>query len=372
MGEITGCSTCGDVRLRPVLDMGLQPIAERYDKCIVHPLELVECARCTLVQLSYEVPAAEVFPLGHPYATGNTKALREHYARLTSEISGDLVPRDLVVDLGANDGTLLDGYGPRVRRVAVEPTNQAVKCLSKGYTTYQVFFNAHAAYLIRKEHGQARVVTACNVLAHARDVHDFLTGVKYLLEDEGVFITENHDVNVILDGLQVDTVYHEHLRYFSITSLTYLLSMHGLVVQKVEPIGTHGGSFRMYARKQNTSELTGRATQVAMQLRLLLDKACAAGPVYGIGATTRATSLVHYAQLIPYIDCVCEVADSEKIGLTIPGTDIPIVDEARLFADQPPYALLLAWHLAGTLVPALTARGYQGKFIVPLPEPKVL
>jgi hypothetical protein len=173
--------------------------------------------------------------------------------------------------------------------------------------------------------------------------------------------------------LQIDTVYHEHARYYSVTSLSRLLQMHGLVITGVEKIPVHGGSFRVTARRQKTRDLSWRAKALRGDLLRLLEIASEDGAIYGIGATTRATPLIHYAApMASYIACVCEVPGSGKIGKTMPGTDIPIVDEAKLVADQPPYALLFAWHLADSIVPALRAKGYAGRFIVPLPEPRVL
>jgi hypothetical protein len=216
------------------------------------------------------------------------------------------------------------------------------------------------------------VITACNVLAHIPDPHDFVTGVTRLLADDGVFIAEVHDVASVLDGLQVDTVYHEHAFYWSVSTLSRLLGDHGLVVTDVEKIPTHGGSFRVWARRQKTRDLSWRAKAAASALRVMLDGFAQQGPVYGIGATTRATPLIHFAGIADYLSCVCEVPGSDKIGLTMPGTQIPVVDEAKLIADQPPAALLLSWHLADSIVPALRRKGYEGRIVVPLPEPKVL
>ena len=374
-GRVTHCGICGSWDLKPVLDMGEQPLPERHDSGERYPLALLECRACTLVQLSYIPPPREVFPEGHTYATGNTKALREHFASLAREIGKLAGPGQLVIDLGCNDGTLLDAVRrevPDMQVLGVEPTGQAKKCGDRGIPVWQDFFSAEVGKGIRHLHGPARVVTACNVLAHVPDPHDFVAGVARLLADDGVFVTENHDVSAVLDGLQIDTVYHEHVRYYSVTSLSRLLGMHGLVVTDVEKIATHGGSFRVWARRQRTARLAARAEAAAGALRALLDGACQEGPVYGIGAATRATPLIHYAGLEGYLSCVCEVPGSDKIGTTMPGTGIPVVDEAKLIADQPPWALLFAWPWADIIVPALRAKGYQGRFIVPLPEPAVL
>ena len=374
-GEVSQSGLCGHWDLAPILDLGSQPLPERYGADERYPLALLECRRCTLVQLSYIAPPREVFAEDHSYATGNTRALKEHFASLAARIARGLAPDDLVADIGCNDGTLLEAVQaaePEARLAGVEPTGQAGKCAAKGIPVYREFFSSAVAKQIRAEHGPAKVITACNVLAHCVDPHDFAAGVTRLLRDDGVFVTENHDVASVLDGLQIDTVYHEHARYWSVTTLARLLGEHGLVVTDVEKIPVHGGSFRVWARRQKTRDLGWRAKAAVRELRVMLDGFAQQGPIYGVGATTRATPLIHYAGIADYLPCVCEVAGSSKIGLTIPGTGILVVDEAELIADQPPAALLLSWHLAGSIVPALRARGYQGKILAPLPEPGVL
>lgn len=367
------CGICGDTRLKQILDLGDQPMAENDDGR-AYPLALLECRQCGLVQLSHIIDQRHLFPPGHPYTTGNTQALVRHFGNLADELTRHLKPDDLMVDIGANDGTLLQAVRDRTyaRVLGVEPTGQADRCAARGIPVVREFFtNALAKQLVR-EHGRATVVVAANVLAHVPDPHDFLSGVRMLLNpSEGQFVTENHDWASVANGLQIDTVYHEHLRYYSIGSLSYLLSMHGFLIQSAVPIDSHGGSFRVSAIVQQPG-LAYRAEQARDQLRALLKDAAQDGPIYGIGAATRATPLIHYAGLAEYLTCVCEVPGSDKIGRTMPGTHLPVVDEKALIEDQPPHALLFPWHLASSLVPVLRKAGYRGKFIVPLPVPEVL
>jgi C-methyltransferase C-terminal domain/Methyltransferase domain/Putative zinc binding domain len=372
MGSVTHCGLCGGGNLTTILDMGEQPLAERPGDGPRFPLALLECADCTLVQLSFIPDQREVFPLDHPYSTGNTKALRDHFALMALELSARLAPGALVVDIGCNDGTLLAAFCNDLHRLGVEPTEQGKKCADRGIPVWQNFFTAHVARGIRETSGPAALVTACNVLAHVPQVHDFIKGVALLLADDGVFVTENHDLLSVTDGLQVDSVYHEHLRYYSVASLSRLLAMHGLAVTRSEQIPTHGGSFRVTARKARTGLKPRAEATMGVLHELLRGLTFNGSAVYGVGATTRATPLIWYARIAPYITRVCEVPGSEKIGTLMPGTSIPVVDEADLIAHQPAYALLLAWHLKDTLVPALRAKGYKGKFIVPLPQPGLL
>ena len=374
-GKVTKCGLCGSWDLALILDMGDQPLPERYGSDERYPLALLECRACTLVQLSYIAPPGEVFAGDHSYATGNTRALRDHFASLAAGIAQGLAPGDLVIDIGANDGTLLEAVrraAPGARLLGVEPTGQAGKCRDRGFEVEQDFFTSAVARRLRQSHGLAKLITACNVLAHVPDVHDAAAGIARLLADDGTLVAECHDVASVLDGLQIDTCYAEHNFYWSVTTFSRLLGDHGLVVTDAEKIPVHGGSFRVRARRQKTRDLSRRAGALRSALLRLLETCSEDGKIYGIGATTRAAPLIHYAApMASYIACVCEVPGSDKIGLTMPGTSIVVVDEAKLIADQPPWALLFAHHIADDIIPALRARGYEGRFIVPLPVPRV-
>jgi len=371
MGEVKACGLCGGTDLAPILDMGAQPLAERYGTDERYPLALAECADCTLVQLTYAVDPVELFPPDHPYMSGTTAALREHFAALANRLATGLRGGDLVVDIGANDGTLLSCLDEEIRRVAVEPTGQAARCAARGLDVYREFFTRATAGRILAEHGPARTVTATNVLAHVPDPHDFAEGVAMLLAPDGVFVAENHDVANVLSGEQIDTVYHEHARYWSLATVSRLLAAHGLQVDEAQRIPTHGGSFRVWARKR-PGGLQDRADAAARALHKALAGIVHNGhKVYGVGATTRAAPLIHYAGIAPFITCVVEQMGSAKIGQVMPGTAIPIVDEGALYRDRPGYALLLAWHLSGAIIDRLRRGGYTGRFIVPLPGPRV-
>ena len=244
----------------------------------------------------------------------------------------------------------------------------------------------------------ARVVTAANCFAHMEDVHAIVDGIVELLGDNGVFISESHYLIGLLDTLQYDTVYHEHLRYYSLTSLKYLLEMHDLDVFHARPIPSHGGSIRVYAARRGqykvqdsvarmlATEPRGEAMAkrlaafrddvVLSKLRLLsmLRELKEKGArIAGISAPSRASTLVNYVGLDEgLIDYVCEIPGSLKIGKYMPGTGIPVVDEARLFEDQPDCAIIFSWHIADELAPKLRAKGFRGQFITPLPVPRTL
>jgi hypothetical protein len=240
-------------------------------------------------------------------------------------------------------------------------------------------FTKDLASLILNESGPAKIITACNVLAHVDDINDVLAGVARLLAPDGVLVAENHDLASVVDGGQWDTVYHEHLRFYDPHSFAAVLARHGLGNRKFHTVPTHGGSFRMFAEHAVVSpyqpeprdydfarlQYDAQKARRAVRLALAVD-----GPAWGIGATARATTVINYCGLnVEDVPCVVEVAGSDKIGHYIPGTRIPVVDEKRLFeASQPPRAVLFSWHLADRIVPMLRERGYKGEITVPLPQ----
>lgn len=366
---IRNCLGCDSDRLADILDLGRQPLAERDDGHR-YPLGLRECRDCGLVQATWLVDRAEVFPGDHPYVTGSTKALREHFGGLAAEAANLLDDQQLIIDIGANDGTFLAAVRrmmPSARVLAVEPTGAARGCPARAIPVERAFWSRKVAGDVVSALGQAQVITASNVMAHTDDIHGFLDGVAAALADGGTFICENHDFASIALGGQVDTVYHEHLMYFTPATLGRLLEQHGFLVTRTECIPVHGGSFRTWAVRRPDG-LQARADQAAVQLGMLLELASGDGKIYGVGAATRAMPLIWFAGLGRWLDRIAEVPGHPKIGSVMPGTSIPVVDEAELIRDQPPTALLLCWHVADSVVPKLRAAGYEGRIIIPLPH----
>lgn len=400
------CQVCGSSALENVLFLGYMPpvnqmrtIGEVPHEQPSYPTSLLYCSQCELVQLGLVVDQAIIFPPGYPYTSGTTRILRDNFAALYAEANGllGLKQDDLIVDIGSNDGTLLSNFKNGNHRVlGIEPTDVGKIAAGRGIPTVQRYFSLEVAREVRAQHGPARVVTAANCFAHIEDVHAIVEGILALLDEKGVFISESHYLIGLLDRLQYDTVYHEHLRYYSLRSLSHLLAMHGLEVFNAVPIPTHGGSIRVYAaRKGNypvrssvadmlSNEPQGDAmrrrlakfrTDVMLSklglYRLLAEIKEAGGRIYGISAPSRASTLVTYVGLDDIIiDYVCEVPGSLKIGKYLPGTLIPVVDEDRLFKDQPECAIIFSWHIAEELAPKLRQKGYKGRLIVPLPEPR--
>jgi SAM-dependent methyltransferase len=400
------CQVCAHAPLTNVLSLGymppvnqMVPIGELPRQQPWFPTNLLHCAKCELVQLGLAVDPVIIFPPEYPYTSGTTKLLRDNFADLYSEASTmlKLSPRDLIVDIGSNDGTLLSNFKNGGHKIlGIEPTDVAKIANQRGIATLQRYFTPAVAAEVRREHGPARVVTAANCFAHIEDVHSIVEGILHLLGPDGVFISESHYVVGLMERLQYDTIYHEHLRYYSLSSLANLLQMHGLELFHARAIPTHGGSIRVYAARRGVrpaseavaimlaAEPRGdemlarldafRREVMLSKLRLLAmirDLKESGARICGISAPSRASTLVNYVGLdAAIIDYVCEIAGSLKIGKSMPGTSIPVVEESRLFTDAPDCAIVFSWHIADELAPKLRAKGYFGKLISPLPVPR--
>ena len=402
------CQICGHAPLQNVLSLGymppvnqMVPIGQVPRQQPWFPTNLLHCTNCDLVQLGIAVDPAIIFPPEYPYTSGTTRLLRDNFADLQRESAAmlGLGKDDLVVDIGSNDGTLLSNYQKGGHRVlGIEPTDVGDIANERGIPTLKRYFGAEVAREVKREHGPASVVTAANCFAHIEDVHAIVDGIVEMLKDDGVFISESHYLIGLLDTLQYDTIYHEHLRHYSLASLKHLLEMHDLEVFHARPIPSHGGSIRVYAARRGrhavqdsvqrmlAAEPRGKAMAERLaafgrdvmlsKLRLLAmlrDLKEKGARLAGISAPSRASTLVNYVGLDEgIIEYVCEIPGSLKIGKYMPGTQIPVVDETRLFADQPDCAIIFSWHIADELAPKLKAKGYRGQLITPLPVPRML
>jgi SAM-dependent methyltransferase len=371
------CGLCDSPNLEEVLDVGSSPLtcnmAHVGTRAVEthYPLVLLRCRDCTLVQLSVVPDPSLVFPADYPYSSGNSRALHENFEDLAKQASELVALKswERVVDIGANDGTLLSKFTGSDYLTGIEPTDQAYKIGEMGAGFYRQPFTEKLANNFVMLYGKAKVVTACNVLAHVHDIHDVMRGINVLLADDGILVTENHDLRSLIRG-QWDTVYHEHLRYWDTTSFHNLLMMHGFRAEDWQDIPTHGGSFRTFSVKgPDQGDALPEYDWEALRIRAVEDRdylRAQARGVAGIGATARATTIINYCGLdVEDVEYVAEVSGSDKIGRYVPGTRIPIVDEQRLFEEQRP-AILFSWHMADFIGPKLRERGYTGEMILPL------
>ena len=389
-----------------ILSLGLIPPVNQMTKInqqpkeqIFFPTEIYYSPVSKLVQLGITVDKKILFPKEYPYTSSTTKILRENFSELSEEVFSNfkISEEDLVVDIGSNDGNLLSNFKNYTRVLGVTPENIGKIAIEKGIPTILEYFTKKLSLNIIKNYGKAKIVTATNVFAHIDNIDEVLYSIYKLLKDDGIFISESHYLQTLVEQNQYDTIYHEHLRYYSLSSLEYLFNKHGMEIIRAKKINTHGGSIRVYASKKGKYKIDNafkeliniekkelyseglfnfknRVIESKLKLYSLLNEINSQGfNIYGISAPSRATTLVNYLGISKDImDCILEIDGSQKINHFLPGTDIPIYNEKKLFIDQPKYAFILSWHIAEEIMNNLRKNGFKGKFIIPLPEPKIL
>lgn len=408
-GHISRCQICNSPHVRLVLDLGHQPLCDtllsreelnKPEK--TYPLRMVWCEKCSGVQIDYCVDGHEVYHPDYPYRSGISKPLADYQRNICLSLiqKYGLASKHLAIDVGSNDGTLLSGFKREgIRVLGVEPTNIAKIANRAGIPTVQSFFDIKTAKKIRKKHGKAAVITTTNVFAHMQTIGEVIMGVYELLEDNGVFVSETHYLLDVIQGGQFDTVYHEHLRTYSLHSLIELFKPYDFTVTDVERGERYGGNIRVHVTKgkgrsvsKNVANLlrlekkagldkfntykkfAERVERAKLEFMDFILKTKKSGKsIVGKSSPGRASTLLNYygvgPDLLPYL---AELPTSLKLGMYLPGKHIPIVNERLLFKEQPDYVVLLAWHYAPFIMKRLKAAGLRSDFVIPLPDLKII
>jgi SAM-dependent methyltransferase len=373
-GRLDHCQICGSRNLELVIDCGHQPLCDSLvpqsrlsEPETYFPLRQFRCPDCTNNQLDYIVDGSTVYHPEYPYRTGVTKELSSYQFAIADELTAryGLGSKSLVVDIGSNDGTLLKGFQKNgVAVVGVEPTDIALIARKDGVETVQAFFDENTAKQISSGHGRAAVITASNVFAHMAPLGDVVRGIRDLLADDGVFVLENHYLVDVLLKAQYDTIYHEHIRTYSLKSLVTLFGFYGMTIFHAERVSRYGGNIRAHVCKDGrpASASVGEILKMEAELGLGDDK---------IYAEFRRKS---FESRMALQTLAVNAAREGKsfVGNSFPGKHIPIVNNQRLIDEQPDYVVLLAWHYAQPIAEQLRARGLKSKLIQPLPECRVL
>jgi SAM-dependent methyltransferase len=377
-------------------------LEQLHDLEPTYPLVLAFCSECTLVQITETVPPEKLFR-EYLYFSSFSDTLLRH--------AGDLVTRlidtrrlnagHLVVELASNDGYLLQYYQKRgIAVLGVEPArNIAEVARERGIPSVSEFFGEELAIALAEQYGCADVIHANNVLAHVADLNGFVKGVAVLLKPQGIAVVEVPYVKDLIDHVEFDTIYHEHLCYFSLTALNALFRRNGLRVQDVERVPIHGGSLRLFVARAGTQE----PTQIVAELLrnehdwgidrlafyadfahsvqnlkgslsdLLLQLKRERKRVVGYGAAAKGTTLLNYFRIgAETLDFVVD-RSPHKQGCYTPGTHLPIFSPDKLMHEKPDYVLLLAWNFANEILEQQTLfRQQGGRFIIPIPELKVV
>lgn len=402
------CRSCRGTTLLPVLDLGRMPLSDglRWKAQLDqdeprYPLEVVFCSDCALVQITTEVPPTELFGDEYPYFSSFSDSLLRHSEANVAALIRDrnLSAASFVLEIASNDGYLLQYFQRRgIPVLGIDPARGPVQAaLAKGIPTRHAFFGREIAAELVSQGRLADVIVANNVMAHVPDLEGFVASIAQVLKPNGTTSIEAPWVKDLVEHCEFDTIYHEHLCYFSVTAVDRLFRRHGLFLNKVVHLPIHGGSIRYHAGK--TAEPDGSvATMLAMEQELGVDRpgfyADFGARVRGLreslrtllfglrkqghsiaayGAAAKGAILLNYVGLGPDVIDFCVDRNTHKQGRYLPGVDIEILPPSELLRRQPDYTLLLPWNLEREIVSQQSeylAAG--GRFVIPIPTPRIV
>ena len=404
----TTCRICNSSGIQPVLSLGTTPLADglrRKDQLSgaepVFPLNVAFCPRCSLMQLLETVPPEQLFCEDYPYYSSFSPALLKHSRENALDLIAQrkLTRDSLVLELASNDGYLLKNFVEcGIPVLGIDPAEGPARAAEQaGVPTLCTFFGESLARELKASGKAADVIIGNNVLAHVADLHGFVEGIRTLLKEDGVAVIEMPYVKDLVDHCEFDTIYHEHLCYFSVTALDYLFRMHSLFLNNVKRLSIHGGSLRIYVeKKENVSstvrdmlrmeaaekvtridfyrDFAKRVEGIRTELRRLLEDLKGQGAhIAAYGAAAKGSTMINYSGIgTEFVDFVVD-RNTHKQGLYMPGKHIPVLAPEALLDQMPGYVLLLAWNFADEILQQ--QKEYQqrgGRFIIPVPNPRVV
>ena len=401
---------CGEWLLHVFADLGATPLANSYlrpeqlaEAEAYYPLRALICGACFLVQLEALVDPDTLFR-NYFYFSSYSDTLLANSAAYSDMMTArlGLTPGDRIVEVASNDGYLLQYFLAKGMDVlGIEPAaNVASAASGKGIPTLVRFFGADVARDLAAQGRQARLIVANNVLAHVPDINDFIAGVKILLQPGGVATLEFHHLLNLIARDQFDTIYHEHLQYFSLATARTALAAHGLAIVDVEEIPAQGGSLRIYARhqeeaarhvsaslahvlaKEDAAGLGRLETYLAFAERIermtrglrsfLVDAQRASQSVVCYGAAAKGNTLLNCAGVRTDLVDYAVDRSPHKQGLFLPGSHIPIHAPGKVMETKPDYLLILAWNLREEIMEQMASiRAWGGRFVVAIPDVRV-
>ncbi|MBI2043106.1 methyltransferase domain-containing protein [Candidatus Pacearchaeota archaeon] len=403
------CRMCDSKEFYEFLDLGFLPPAdgilkkeELNEPEIFFPLKVAQCLSCGLTQLTYAVNPEILYNEKYSYESSITEIGKKHFFDMADSICRRFNFRnELAIDIGSNVGVLLEGFKRNGLKVlGIDAAPKIVEIANRrGIETWRAFFNSETAKKILEQKGKAKIITGTNVFAHIDDKKGLMDGVNLLLEDDGIFVIEAPYFVDLVENLEYDTIYLDHLEYLSVKPLVNFFEKNGMDVFDVERYEIHGKSIRVFVGRKNSrrvSENVGKLLKLEEDreiyrkefldnfskkinehrkefLDLLIDLKKQGKKVIGISAPAKANTILNYCKIDSNIIDYMTEKSKLKPGHYTPGMHIPIIEEETALKEKVDYGIIFAWNFAKEIIEnsiEFTRRG--GKFIIPIPKPKIM
>jgi SAM-dependent methyltransferase len=406
----TNCRMCKGNNIQKFLDLGFSALSDNFltieqldESESFFPLTVNMCSDCGLCQLGYVVPPKLMFNKDYPYDSSTTKTGREHFTKMGIDICNrfDLKQNSLVIDVGSNSGVLLSAFKSQGMKVlGIEPSSKLANiAIEKGIDSIMDFFSNKLVKKILDNYGKVSVITGTNVFAHIDDLDDFMFTADSLLVDDGIIVLEAPYLLHLIEKMEYDTIYHEHLSYLSVKPMLEFCKKFGFEIFDIKEQTIHGGTLRYFICRKNKKMITQEVSNYIKienekelysveklndfsnlvknhrktLLELLNDLKKDGKKIVAISAPAKGNTLLNYCKIdFEILDYVTE-RNPLKIGKFTPGMHIPVYSDEKLLEDQPDYALILAWNFADEIIQNNSS--YQengGKFIIPTPKPRIV